>query len=81
MLADKFLEGKLGGGVGGGEGSGLPEPVISSFSSKIIPDTIDLCQGASLTKGVTSIVNKLFKGRKRNFGHSRRKDEGPSDFP
>lgn len=77
-IIDKYLDGKAGGFD--------PDPVISSitFSSKVIPDTVDLCPGASLTKGVTSYqVSKLGRGRRRsnNLNSYRRGDETPSDFP
>lgn len=76
MIVDKFLEGKSSGFK--------PDPVIASltFSSKIIPDSVELCPGASLTRGVSSfVVNKQARGRKRNMGGSRRYDEVPPDFP
>lgn len=48
LIIDKYLEGKATGFD--------PDSVISSlsFSSKIIPDNVELCHGASLTKGVIS---------------------------
>lgn len=73
-IVDKYLEGRAGGFD--------PDPVVSSitFSSKIIPDTVELCPGASLTKGVISYQqNKIRNRRRGNTG--RRSDETPPDFP
>lgn len=60
-----------------------PDPVISSltFSAKVIPDSIELCPGASLTKGVASYqISKGPRGRRRANNY-RRGDETPPDFP
>lgn len=75
MIVDNFLEGKAS--------SFAPDPVISSltFLSRIIPDSADLCHGASLTKGVVSYqVNKPARRRKR-WGQTRRQEEVPVEFP
>lgn len=77
LIIDRYLEGKAAGFD--------PDPVISSltFSSKIIPDSVDLCPGASLTKGVTSYIQtskSTGRGRRRN-PTTRRSDEIPTDFP
>lgn len=75
LIVDKFLEGKTS--------TFEPDPVLSSltFSSKIIPDNIEMFQGASLTKGVNSYqVNKPSRGKKR-VNQPRRYDEVPPDFP
>lgn len=77
MIIDKYLDGKSAGFD--------PDPVISSltFSSKIIPDSVELCPGASLTKGVVSYIQSsksAGRGRKRN-ATGRRSDEIPPDFP
>lgn len=74
-IVDKHLEGKVGGFD--------PDPVISSitFSSKVIPDSVELCAGASLTKGVISYQQaKPARNRRRTYT-SRRPDETPPDFP
>lgn len=75
MIVDRFLEGK--------SSSFAPDPVLSSltFSSRIIPDSSELCHGASLTKGVTSYpTNRPNRGKKRP-GQSRRYEDVPADFP
>lgn len=73
-IVDEYLDGRAGGFD--------PDPVISSitFSSKVIPDSVELCPGASLTKGVISYQQNKIRGRRRgNMG--RRQDETPPDFP
>lgn len=76
LIIDKYLEGRATGFD--------PDPVISSltFSSKIIPDTVELCPGASLTKGVVSYIasKSMGRGRRRN-NIGRRSEEIPPDFP
>lgn len=76
MIINKYLEGKATGFD--------PDPVISSlsFSSKIIPDNVELCPGASLTKGVISYVQNKVSNKARKRGQpSRRSDDVPPDFP
>lgn len=73
-IVDHFLEGKAS--------SFDPDPVASSltFSSRVIPDHIELCHGASLTKGVRSYpVNK--QPKKHKPGSYQRQNEVPIDFP
>lgn len=76
QIVDKYLENKSSGFA--------PDPVISSltFSSKLIPDSVELCPGASLTKGVTSFqaAKSANRGRRRSMA-GRRSDEIPPDFP
>lgn len=76
LIVDKYLEGKSRGFD--------PDPVISSltFSSKIIPDTVELCPGASLTKGVVSYQTSRSTGRgRRRNPTNKRSDDTPNDFP
>lgn len=61
-----------------------PDPVTSTlaFSSKVIPDSVDMFPGASLHKGVHSYQAAKQNKRRRNPGAMRSKqDETPSDFP
>lgn len=61
-----------------------PNTVVSSltFSPRIIPESVELCHGASLTKGVRSYSSKQ-KLKKKQAGSSRpvKSDEVPADFP
>lgn len=76
MIVDKYLERK---------GSSFdPDPVISSltFASKVIPDSVELCHGASLTKGVVSYQqSKGPRNKRRNSNVTRKQDDTPIDFP
>lgn len=75
-IIDKHIQGKSGGFD--------PDPIGSSltFSTRTIPDSVDLCQGASLTKGTLSYVaSKQTKRRGGRSARTGRSDEVPSDFP
>lgn len=76
MIIDKYVSGKAL--------NFNPDPVILSlsFSAKVIPDSIDMFPGASLTKGVQSFYSSKQNKRRRNPTSQRSKsDETPSDFP
>lgn len=75
-IVDKFLKSK--------SGKFDPDPVGSSltFSPRIIPDSVDLCLGASLTKGTHSYIATKPPRRPAVRGaRTSRSDEVPSDFP
>lgn len=74
LIVDKYVMGKSTGFE--------PDSVLSSltFSAKVIPETTELCHGASLTKGVVSYPATR-TARKRRAGQQRRSEEVPLDFP
>lgn len=76
LIMDKFISGK--------SHRFEPDTVISSltFSSNVIPDSVELCHGASLTRGVLSYQPlKQQTRRRRNIQATRKSDEIPHDFP
>lgn len=76
MIVDRYLNGK--------SSNFNPDPVIStlSFSAKVIPDSVEMFPGASLTKGVHSFQSSKQNKRRRNPSGLRSKaDETPADFP
>lgn len=75
MVIDKYLSAK--------SGSFNPDPVLSSltFASQVIPDYTEICHGGSLTKGVTSFVNKNPRRRRMGGFQQKKVDEVPADFP
>lgn len=75
MIIDNYLSGKAH--------NFTPDPVVStlSFSSKVIPDNVEMFPGASLTKGVHSYVAKQNKHRCNQNIQCNRYEEVPADFP
>lgn len=76
MIVDRYLSGR--------SSNFNQDLVIStlSFSAKVIPDTVEMFPGASLTKGVHSYQASKQSKRRRNLNAQRtRQDETPSDFP
>lgn len=61
LIVDKYLASKSGGFN--------PDPILSSltFSTQVIPDSTEICHGGSLTKGVSSYVNKNPRRRRGAF--------------
>lgn len=76
QIVDNFINGK--------STNFNPDTVVSSltFAPRIIPDNVELCHGASLTKGVRSFTGKQ-KQRRKQSGNSKpvKVDDVPSDFP
>lgn len=61
-----------------------PDPVSSTlaFSSGVIPESVEMCPGASITKGVVSYPVRRGRGRRNQNNFSRqRNEEVPQDFP
>lgn len=75
MIIDKHIGGKSGGFN--------PDTVLSSltFSSRVIPESIEICHGGSLTKGVMSTQLGKQTCRRRTTNAPRKLDEVPPDFP
>lgn len=75
LIIDKYVAGK--------SSRFEPDTVLSSlsFSANVIPEGLDLCHGASLTKGVISY--QPAKPRKRRVPQQvqRKSEEVPPDFP
>lgn len=76
LIIDKHLSGK--------SDNFNPDTVISSltFSTRVIPDNVEVCHGGSLTKGVVSSQLGGKQTRRRRPNYSPRKQEDvPADFP
>lgn len=76
LIIDKFLSGK--------SHRFDPDTIISSitFSANVIPEGVDLCHGASLTKGVLSYLPaKQTRRRRSGQLNPRRSEDVPADFP
>lgn len=61
-----------------------PDPVGSSlcFPPRVIPDSVEICHGGSLTKGIRSImISKQNKRKKGQSSPRSGRDEVPADFP
>lgn len=61
-----------------------PDPVGSSlcFPPRVIPESVEICHGGSLTKGIRSVaVSKQTKRRKGQNSPKSGRDEVPADFP
>lgn len=76
MIIDKYVSGK--------SSNFNPDPVIStlSFSAKVIPDSVDMFMGTSVTTGVHSYQSSKQNRRLRNpMGQRPKHDETPVAFP
>lgn len=77
LIIDRFASGK--------SKDFTPDTVLSllSFSANVIPDSVELCLGASLSKGVVSYLPswQLQSRRRRNNPGVRKAEEVPADFP
>lgn len=77
QIIDRVVEGR--------SRSFAPDTVVSSltFSPRLIPENIELCHGASLTKGVRSFAAKAKQKKRPQSGYRGgvKSDEIPQDFP
>lgn len=76
QIIDRFVEGRCR--------TFAPDTVVSSltFSPRLIPETVELCHGASLTKGVRSFTTKPKQRKRPQSGYRGVKSEEiPHDFP
>lgn len=76
FIVDKYINSKSYGFE--------PDPVGSSlcFPPRVIPDSVEICHGGSLTKGIRSVPVTKVNKRKKGLNSPRQgRDEVPADFP